>query len=227
MRTYLVRHPDILLSIKLSRFANLYDHKVQFRPLYISYQAFSLECLVPPPPRFSRRFPFTVSDLLGDQLPNSARSPRCLIPAFKVILPIQEKSRKTDPGRIRSGSIYSRGFRWTDRGKYVPYRQTTEIKSLGSLPRELIQNSRSDAARRRSSSRRSATRKPPSATTRRARCRSPIRASCSGCGSGLRRRSSRRAAGCGTSGARTQRAAGFRRRSRRRHVTASPSPSAR
>lgn len=42
LRAYPVRHPDILLSIKLSRFANLYGHKVQFRPLYISYQAFSL-----------------------------------------------------------------------------------------------------------------------------------------------------------------------------------------
>ena len=69
-----------------------------------------------------------------------------LFPPVQVILPLRGKSRKTDPKRIRRGSIYSRGFRWTDRGKYVPYRQTTEIKSLGTLPREMMQNSRSDAS---------------------------------------------------------------------------------
>lgn len=62
-----------------------------------------------------------------------ARSPRCLIRKVQVILPIREKSRKTDPVRVHRGSIYNRGFRWTGRGKYVPNRQATEIESLGTL----------------------------------------------------------------------------------------------
>ncbi len=43
-----------------------------------------------------------------------------LFPADQVILPIQEKSRKTDPVRIRRGSIYSHRKPFTDARKYVP-----------------------------------------------------------------------------------------------------------
>ena len=105
LRTYLVRHPDILLSIKLSRFANLYDHKVQFRPLYISYQAFSLECLVRPLPRPFSALSFCISGLRRDRGPKRARAPRRLTRTIQVILPVREKSRKTDPERILRGKI--------------------------------------------------------------------------------------------------------------------------
>lgn len=56
---------------------------------------------------------FTVSVLRGDRL----RTLRCLFRADQLILRIRKKSRKTDPDRILSESICSRGFRWTDRGK--------------------------------------------------------------------------------------------------------------
>ncbi len=72
--------------------------------------------------------------------------PRCLIRTAQVILPIREKSRNTDPVRVHRGSIYSRGFRWTDRGKYVAQRQATEIEKFGHITREMTQISRSDAA---------------------------------------------------------------------------------
>lgn len=48
--------------------------------------------------------------------------------------------------RIRRGSIYSRGFRWTGRRKYFSHRQAIEIKSLSTLPRQITQNSRSDVS---------------------------------------------------------------------------------
>jgi len=104
------------------------------------------ECLVRSLPRLFSVLSFTVIGLRGDRRPDRLRTLRCLFQADQVILRIREKGRKTGPGRILCGSIYSRGFRWTDRGKYVPHRQTTEIKSLGTLPRELMQNSRSDAS---------------------------------------------------------------------------------
>ncbi|WP_413787420.1 tyrosine-type recombinase/integrase [Pantoea agglomerans] len=72
--------------------------------------------------------------------------PCCLFQADQVILRIQEKNRKTDADRILPGAIYSRGFHWTDKGKYVPQRQTTETESLGTLPRELTQISHSDVS---------------------------------------------------------------------------------
>ncbi len=69
-----------------------------------------------------------------------------LFPADQVILPIREKSRKTDPVRIRRGSSYSHRKPFTDARKYFPPPQTTEIKSLGTLPREIPQISHSDAS---------------------------------------------------------------------------------
>lgn len=110
------------------------------------FQVFTQECLVCPLPRPFPALPFTVIGLHGNRSPCKRLTPRCLFQADQVILRVREKSRKTGPGRILCGSIYSRGFRWTDGGKYVPHRQTTEIKSLGTLPRELMQNSRSDAS---------------------------------------------------------------------------------
>lgn len=109
-----------------------------------SVQVFSLECLVRPLPRPVSALPFTVIGLHDDRSPVQRLTPRCLFQADQVILRIREKSRKSDPKRILSGSIYSHGFHWTDRGKYVPHRQTTEIESLGTLPREVMQISRSD-----------------------------------------------------------------------------------
>jgi len=116
-------------------------------PVYIvPHQVCRTECLVRPLPRPVSALPFTIIGLHDDRSPVQRLTPRCLFEADQVILRIQEKSRKTDPDRILCGSIYSRGFRWTDRGKYVPPRQTTEIESLSTLPRELMQNSRSDVS---------------------------------------------------------------------------------
>jgi len=69
-----------------------------------------------------------------------------LFPAGQLILRIREKSRKTDPERIRRGSIYSHRKPFTDARKYVQHPQTTESKSLGTLPREMTQISHSDAS---------------------------------------------------------------------------------
>ncbi|WP_345891956.1 tyrosine-type recombinase/integrase [Pantoea ananatis] len=69
-----------------------------------------------------------------------------LFPSDQVILRIREKSRETDPERIRCGSIYSHRKPFTDARKYVPHRLITEIKSLGTLPREMTQISHSDAS---------------------------------------------------------------------------------
>lgn len=69
-----------------------------------------------------------------------------LFPAGQLILLIREKSRKTDPERIRRGSINSHRKPFTDARKYVPHPQTTESKSLGTLPREMMQISHSDAS---------------------------------------------------------------------------------
>lgn len=112
----------------------------------VPHQVCRTECLVRPLPRPVSALPFTIIGLHDDRSPVQRLTPRCLFEADQVILRIQEKSRKTDPDRILCGSIYSRGFRWTDRGKYVPPRQTTEIESLSTLPRELMQNSRSDVS---------------------------------------------------------------------------------
>ncbi len=90
--------------------------------------------------------PFTIIGLHGDRRPDQRLKPRCLFQSDQVVLHVREKSRKTDPGRFLSESIYSRGFGWTDRRKYVPHRQTTEIESLGTLARELTQISHSDAS---------------------------------------------------------------------------------
>lgn len=114
--------------------------------IYLSHvnQAWREECLVRPLPR-----PFSLNLLLFSCLHHTSwpfirLTPGCLFSPVQVILHIREKNRKTDPEWILSGSIYSHGFHWTDKGKYVPYRQTTEIKSLGSLPHEMTQISRSD-----------------------------------------------------------------------------------
>jgi len=69
-----------------------------------------------------------------------------LFPAVQVILRICDKNRKTVPLRIRRGSIYSHRKPFTDSRKYVNYPQTTESKSLGTLPREITQISHSDAS---------------------------------------------------------------------------------
>lgn len=97
-------------------------------------------------PRPVSALPFTVIGLHSDRRPDQRLKSRCLFQADQVVLHIREKSRKTDPDRILSGSIYSRGFGWTDRRKYVPHRQITEIESLDTLPRELTQISHSDAS---------------------------------------------------------------------------------
>lgn len=113
-------------------------------PVYIvPHQVCRTECLVRPLPRPVSALPFTVIGLHDDRSPVLRLTPRCLFEADQVILRIQEKSRKTDPDRIISGSIYSRGFHWTDGGKYVPYRQKKEIKSLSTLRRKLMQISNS------------------------------------------------------------------------------------
>lgn len=93
-------------------------------------QALREECLVRPLPRPVSALPFTVIGLHDDRSPVQRLTHRCLFQADQVILRIQEKNRKTDPDRILCESVYSRGFHWTDRGKYVPHRQTTEIESL-------------------------------------------------------------------------------------------------
>jgi integrase len=77
--------------------------------------------------------------------PQGAAARAFLFPADQVILRIRDKSRKTDPDRILCGSIYSGRKRFTDKGKYVPPRQTTEIENLSTLPRDLAQISRSGA----------------------------------------------------------------------------------
>lgn len=109
-------------------------------------QGHSLECLARPLPRPVSALPFTVIGLHSDRRPDQRLKSRCLFQADQLVLHIREKSRKTDPDRILSGSIYSCGFGCTDRRKYVPHRQTTEIESLGTLPRELTQISHSDAS---------------------------------------------------------------------------------
>lgn len=75
-----------------------------------------------------------------------AALPRCIFTATQVILRIPDKSRKTDRKRIPGGSIYSRGFCWTDARKYVPHPQIAEIEKLGPSPHELMQISRSDVS---------------------------------------------------------------------------------
>jgi len=109
-------------------------------------QAYRVECLARPLPRPVSVLPFTIIGLRGDRRPDQRLKSRCLFQADQVVLHIREKSRKTDQDRILSGSIYSRGFGLTDKKKYVPHRQTTEIESLGTLPSELTQISHSDAS---------------------------------------------------------------------------------
>lgn len=75
-----------------------------------SHQVLSIECLVRPLPRPVSALPFTVIGLHNDRSPVRRLTPRCLFQADQVILRIPEKIRKTDPDRILSGSIYSRGF---------------------------------------------------------------------------------------------------------------------
>lgn len=99
--------------------------------LFYVNQALREECLVRSLPRPLPALPFTIIGLHNERSPDQRLTPCCLFQADQVILRIQEKNRKTDPDRILCGSIYSRGFRWTDRGKYVPHRQITEIESLG------------------------------------------------------------------------------------------------
>ncbi len=84
--------------------------------MYISRltQGHSLECLARPLPRPVSVLPFTVIGLHGDRRPDQRLKARCLFQADQVVLHIREKSRKIDPDRILSGSIYSRGF-WLDR----------------------------------------------------------------------------------------------------------------
>lgn len=117
-----------------------------FLSILIHDQASRLECLARPLPRPVSVLPFTVIGLHGVRRPDQRLKARCLFQADQVVLHIREKSRKTDPDRILSGSIYSRGFGWTYRRKYVLNRQTTEIESLGTLPREMTQISHSDAS---------------------------------------------------------------------------------
>lgn len=122
------------------------DHSGHPLCFLYGHQVSSLECLARPLPRPVSALLFTVIGLRGDRRPDQRLKSRCLFQADQVVLHIREKSRKTDPDRILSGSIYSRGFGWTDRRKHVPHRQTTEIESLGTLPRELTQISHSDAS---------------------------------------------------------------------------------
>lgn len=70
-----------------------------------------------------------------------------LFPGVRVILHIREKIRKTDRKRILSGSIYFRGFRWTDRGNtfHTARQRRLKVWALYTLPREVVQISCSDA----------------------------------------------------------------------------------
>lgn len=115
-------------------------------PLFVSHQVLSIECLDAPalPAFFS--FSFTGRGLASLTVRETARMTGFLFPAGQLILRIREKSRKTDPERIRHGSIYSHRKPFTDARKYVPHPQTTESKSLGTLPREMTQISHSDAS---------------------------------------------------------------------------------
>nr|WP_306278078.1 tyrosine-type recombinase/integrase [Pantoea sp. Fr+CA_20] len=104
------------------------------------------ECLdAPTRPNFFI-FSFTGRGLASLNVRETAPGACFLFPADQVILHIREKRRKTDPSRIRHGSIYSHRKLFTDARKYVPHPQTTEIKSLGTLPREMTQISHSDAS---------------------------------------------------------------------------------
>lgn len=114
--------------------------------LIVRSQAYSLECLdaAAPPVFFS--FFFITSGLSSLRVSETAPGACFLFQPDQVILRIGKKSRKTDPCRIRRGSIYSHRNPFTDARKYVPPLQTTEIKSLGTLPREIPQISHSDAS---------------------------------------------------------------------------------
>ncbi|MDQ1228570.1 hypothetical protein QE443_004831 [Pantoea ananatis] len=88
-------------------------------------QVFIPECLDAPalPAFFS--FSFTGRGLASLTVRETARSAAFLFPSDQVILRIREKSRITDPQRIRRGSIYSHRKPFTDARKYVPHPQTT------------------------------------------------------------------------------------------------------
>lgn len=88
------------------------------------------------PPGFHPRVPgkspaplFSALSLTVSKLPAFRRRSSYRRRAFNThrpgYSPYTGESRKTDPKRISGRSIYSRGFRWTDRGKYVPSRRAT------------------------------------------------------------------------------------------------------
>ena len=104
------------------------------------------ECLDAPALPAFYIFSFTGRGLASLKVRATALRACFLFPADKVILRIREKSRKTDTVRIRCGSIYTHRKPFTDARKYVPHPQTTERKSLGTLPREITQISHSDAS---------------------------------------------------------------------------------
>lgn len=109
-------------------------------------QVFIPECLDAPALSAFFSFSFTGRGLAALTARETAPGACFLFPADQVILRIREKSRKTVPTRILCGSIYSHRKSFTDARKYVTHPQKTEIKSLGTLPRETTQISHSDAS---------------------------------------------------------------------------------
>ncbi|WP_352230978.1 MULTISPECIES: tyrosine-type recombinase/integrase [unclassified Pantoea] len=114
--------------------------------ILIHDQASSLECLARPLPYPVSDLPFTVIGLHGDRRPDQSLKARCLFQADQFFPHIREKSRKKDPDRILCGSIYSRGFRWTDRRNTFHIARQRRLKVWVLLPRELTQISHSDAS---------------------------------------------------------------------------------
>jgi len=98
--------PDSLHCLLFKLYMIDYSRKLSLAFFHFD-QVSSVECLEAPALFAFFRFSFTGSGLASMTALETAPGACFLFPADQIILPMREKSRKTDPLRIRRGSIYS------------------------------------------------------------------------------------------------------------------------